>query len=82
MHQSLSVGAGLALAMDRASELKRTSPKKPNIRLLTQFGDYLSGITIVARIPSRRGTELDAQMNKGVRHVPLADLDARCRDAQ
>jgi hypothetical protein len=77
MRQSVSVGAGFALAMDRAQELRATSPWRPRIRLLSQFGDHPSGLTIVARIPSQRGAELEAQSGKGVRHMPWSELDAR-----
>jgi hypothetical protein len=74
---TISVGAGIAFAIDRAQELRSTSAHRPRIRLLSQFGDGRRGLTIEARIPSKRGAELDAQMDKGVRHIPWSELDAR-----
>ena len=80
MNPPVSVGAGFAIAMDRAQELRTSSPWRPRIRLLSQFGDYPSGLTIVARIPSQRGAELEAQAGKGVRHIPWSELDARASE--
>ena len=77
MKHKTSVGAALAIAMDRAQELRTTSPLRPRIRILTRFADYPSGLVIVARIPSQRGAELEAQSDKGVRCVSWSELDAR-----
>lgn len=73
----LSVGEALSRAMVRAEELRKSADRKPRIRILTQWGDYADGITIVARIAARTNAELEAQADLGVRHVPFAELDAR-----
>jgi len=75
--QHLGVGPELARAMARAADLRKASDRRPRVRILTQWGDYADGITIVARVAARTNGELEAQADLGVRHVPLADLDAR-----
>nr|WP_295105866.1 hypothetical protein [uncultured Caulobacter sp.] len=75
--QHLSVGQALSRAMARAEELRRSSDRKPRIRLMTQWGDHADGVTIVARVAAKTNAELEAQADLGVRHVPFAELDAR-----
>lgn len=71
------VGLALSRAMARAEELRRSSDRKPRIRLMTQWGDHEDGLTIVARIAAKTNAELEAQTDLGVRHVPFSELDAR-----
>lgn len=73
----LNVGEALSRAMARAEELRRSSDRKPRIRLMTQWGDHADGVTIVARVAAKTNAELEAQADLGVRHVPFAELDAR-----
>ena len=76
----LSVGEALSRAMARADELRQASPRKVRVRILTQFGDYEDGLTVVARIAARTGSEFEVQDGKGVRHLPLSELDARAHE--
>ena len=75
-----SVGAGLSRAMARADELRQSSPRRIRVRIVTRHGDLDPGVIVVANIASRTGPELEAQMGKGVRYVPLAELDARAHE--
>jgi hypothetical protein len=75
-----SVGEALARAMSRADQLRQASARSVRVRILTRFGDYEDGLTIVARIAARTGPELEAQDGKGVRHLPLSELDARAHE--
>jgi len=77
VNQAGSVGAGLSRALARADELKRSSGRRVRVRILTQYGDLDPGVIVVAHIAAKTGPELEAQIGKGVRYVPLADLDAR-----
>lgn len=78
--QPCSVGAGLSRAMARAEELRQSSPRRIRVRIVTRHGDLDPGVIVVANIASRTGPELEAQMGKGVRYVPLAELDARAHE--
>ncbi len=77
--QPCSVGDALSRAMARADEL-RQSPRRVRVRIVTRHGDLDAGVIVVATIASKTGPELEAQMGKGVRYVPLAELDARAHE--
>ena len=72
-----SVGEALSLAMARAAELRDASPRRVRVRFLTRFGDLPDGLTIQATISPRTIPESEAQLGKGVRHIPFCELDAR-----
>jgi hypothetical protein len=76
---SCSVGDGLSRAMARADELQ-ASPRRVRVRIVTRHGDLDPGVIIVALIPWKTGPELEAQVGKGVRYVPLNELDARAHE--
>jgi hypothetical protein len=78
--QICSVGDSLSRAMARADELRRSSPRRVRVKIVTQHGDLDPGVIIVASISAKTGPELEAQVGKGVRHVPLAELDARAHE--
>lgn len=78
--QACSVGEGLSRAMARADELRESSPRKVRVRIVTRFGDLAPGVIVVASIAWKTGPELEAQSGKGVRYVPLAELDARAHE--
>jgi hypothetical protein len=78
--QTCSVGEGLSRAIVRAEELRLSSPRRVRVRIVTKHGDLDPGVIVVANIASRTGPELEAQMGKGVRYVPLAELDARAHE--
>jgi hypothetical protein len=78
--QPCSVGDGLSRAMARADELRQSSPRRVRVRIVTRHGDLDPGVIVVANIAAKTGPELEAQMGKGVRHVPLAELDARAHE--
>jgi hypothetical protein len=78
--QPCSVGTGLSRAMARADELRQFSSRRIRVRIVTRHGDLDPGVIVVANIASRTGPELEAQMGKGVRYVPLAELDARAHE--
>jgi hypothetical protein len=80
LEHHLSVGEALSRAMARADELRQASPRKVRVRILTRFGDYEDGLTVVARIAARTGPELEVQDGKGVRHLTLSELDARAHE--
>lgn len=72
-----SVGEALSLAMARAAELREASPRRVRVRFLTRFGDLSDGLTIQATISPQTISESEAQLGKGVRHIPFSELDAR-----
>lgn len=78
--QTCSVGEGLSRAIVRAEELRRSSPRRIRVRIVTRHGDLDPSVIVVANIASKTGPELEAQMGKGVRYVPLAELDARAHE--
>jgi hypothetical protein len=78
--QPCSVGDGLSRAMARADELRQSSPRRVRVRIVTRHGDLDPGVIVVANIASKTGPELEAQIGKGVRYVPLAELDARAHE--
>ncbi len=78
--QSCTVGESLSRAMARADELAQSSPRRVRVRIVTRHGDLDPGIIIVASIAAKTGPELEAQMGKGVRYIPLAELDARSHE--
>jgi len=80
LDQSCTVGDGLARAMARADELRAASPRRVRVRIVTQFGDFDPGVIIVAKIPAKTNPELEAQSGKGVRYIPLSELDARAHE--
>lgn len=80
LERNLSVGEAISRAMSRAEELRQASPRKVRVRILTRFGDYEDGLTVVARIAAHTGPELEVQDGKGVRHLPLSELDARAHE--
>jgi hypothetical protein len=80
LDQTCSVGEGLSRAIARAEELRLSSPRRVRVRIVTKHGDLDPGMIVVANIASRTGPELEAQIGKGVRYVPLAELDARAHE--
>jgi hypothetical protein len=78
--QDCSVGEGLSRAMARADELRQTSARRVRVRIVTRHGDFDPGVIIVANIAAKTGPELEAQVGKGLRYVPLAELDARAHE--
>jgi hypothetical protein len=66
--------------MARADELRRISPRRVRVRIVTRHGDLDPGVIIVANIAAKTGPELEAQLGKGIRYVPLAELDARAHE--
>lgn len=80
MVERVSVGEAMAQALDRAEQVRQSYDRRPRVRLLTQFGDYAGGVSVVARISARTGAELEAQSGLGVRHIPFADLDRRAAE--
>lgn len=75
-----SVGRAISRAMARAEELRQTSDRRVRVRFLTRFGDFQDGLTIHAAISPKTIPESEAQLGKGVRHIPFEDLDARAGD--
>jgi hypothetical protein len=71
------VGAAIKAALARAEFHRSTSSRRLRVRLMTQWGDDCSGLTINAHIAVRNNQELAAQEGKGVRRIPWDELDAR-----
>jgi hypothetical protein len=75
-----TVGDGLARAMARATELRASSPRRVAVRIVTRHGDLTPGVIVVATVPAKPNSELEAQLGKGVRFVALEELDARAHE--
>jgi hypothetical protein len=77
---STTVGAAIAAALERGEQLRKASPRRPRVRIMTVFGDDHSGLTVNARIAARTDEELMAQQNVGTRRILWADLDVRAAE--
>lgn len=50
------------------------------VRIVTRYGDMDPGVIVVASIPSKTDPELEAQVGRGLRRIPLDELDARSQE--
>ena len=73
----MSVGAAIAAALERAAHHQRLCPRRLTVRVMLRYGDHRDRLTVVAHVAARTGEELEAQAMKGIRHILLAELDAR-----
>jgi hypothetical protein len=72
-----TVGSAIKAALARAEFHRSSSSRRLHVRLMTQWGDDCSGLTINAHITVRNNQELAAQEGKGVRRIPWDELDVR-----
>lgn len=77
MHQ-IRVGEAIKAAIERGEQLRAAAERKPRIRVTPYYGDGpLAGLHILAVIAPAHSGELRAQLGKGYRLVPWAELDDR-----
>ena len=77
--QDGAVGLHLTEALDVARVLRAASQRKLRVRFITD-PDGAPGLLVAATIAARTNAELEAQDGKGLRFIPMAELDVRAAE--